>query len=236
MTGTALPRELIEAVRAAGAATPGATAAFDADGTLWREDVGEAFLQHLCARGWVKLPGGEDPYLAYLARVERDRAEGFAYAAQLHRGLKEAALQEEADRFARAWVPRRLIAATQALLALCAEAGLRCAVVSASPIQIVRAAAPLSGVAVPCCLGMTTAVDGRGILTDRIVPPVTYAEGKVRALAEAGFGVPAVGCGDSIHGDLAFLKTARIPVAVAPAQGSALAEEAIRRGWPLLPA
>jgi phosphatidylglycerophosphatase C len=236
VTFAALPRALVEAVRAAGESTPGATAAFDADGTLWREDVGEAFLQHLCERGWVKLPGGEDPYLAYLARVERDRAEGYAYAAQLHQGIEETALQEEADRFARAWVPRRLIAATQELFALCAEAGLRCAVVSASPVQIVRAAAPLVGVAVSRCLGMTTAVDGRGILTDRIVPPITYADGKVQALAQAGFGAPALGCGDSIHGDFPLLKAARIPVAVAPAQGSALAEEAIRRGWALLPA
>ncbi|GAC1348103.1 MAG: hypothetical protein NVSMB23_28510 [Myxococcales bacterium] len=235
MTAAALPRGLIEAVRAVGQATPGAAAAFDADGTLWRDDVGEAFLQHLCARGWVKLPGGADPYLAYLARVERDRGEGFAYAAQLQGGLADADLREEAGRFARAWVPQRLLPATQALVALCAEAGLACAVVSASPVQIVQAAGPLAGVPLVRCLGMTTAVDARGTLTDRIVPPVTYADGKVQALRAAGFGAPALGCGDSIHGDLALLRAARVAVAVAPAQGSALAAEAVRRGWTLLP-
>ena len=230
----ALPEALIAEVRAAGAALPGATAAFDADGTLWRDDIGEDFLQHLCARGWVKPPGGRDPYTEYLMRVERDRATGFAYAAQLQAGLGEAALQEECERFAKDWVPRRLLAATQALLALCAEAGLVCTVVSASPIQIVRAAAALAGVPAARCLGMTTATDAAGVLSDRLMPPITYAAGKVEALAQAGFGAPALGCGDSVQGDLAMLEAARVRVVIAQGPGGALAEEARRRGWTIL--
>ena len=58
-------------------------AAFDADGTLWREDVGEAFLRHLVSLGWIRLPDGSDPYEAYERAVERDRRSGHAYAAQL---------------------------------------------------------------------------------------------------------------------------------------------------------
>jgi phosphoserine phosphatase len=229
-----LPEALVAQVRSQGAAGRGATAAFDADGTLWRDDVGEAFLQHLCERGWVKLRGGGDPYLEYLTRVERDRATGYAFAAQLQAGLSDDALQEESDRFARAWVPRRLLAATQELLALCSQAGMVCAVVSASPIQIVRAAAPLAGVPAARCLGMTTRVDSGGALTDEIVQPISYARGKVEALVRAGYGAPALGCGDSIFGDLALLEAARIPVVVAQGVGGALAEEARRRGWTIL--
>ena len=229
-----LPEALIAEVRALGAALPLATAAFDADGTLWRDDIGEDFLQHLCARGWVKLPGGGDPYTEYLMRVERDRATGFAYAAQLLQGLAESALQEECERFAKEWVPRRLLASTQALLALCSEAGLVCAVVSASPIQIVRAAAALAGVPAARCLGMTTQADAAGVLTDRLVPPITHAAGKVEALAKAGLGAPVLGCGDSVQGDLAMLEAARVRVVVAQGPGGALAEEARRRGWTIL--
>jgi phosphoserine phosphatase len=229
-----LPEALVAQVRSLGVAGRGATAAFDADGTLWREDVGEAFLQHLCERGWVKLPGGGDPYLEDLTRVERDRATGYAFAAQLQAGISDDALQEESDRFARAWVPRRILAATQDLLALCSEAGMVCAVVSASPIQIVRAAAPLAGVPVARCLGMTTRVDPGGALTDEIVPPISYARGKVDALVKAGYGAPALGCGDSVFGDLALLEAARLPVVVAQGVGGALAEEARRRGWTIL--
>lgn len=234
MGATLLPDGLIEQVRALGQARPGAVAAFDADGTLWRDDVGEAFLQHLCARGWVRLPDGRDPYTEYLTRVERDRGSGYAYAAQLQAGLAQAALEEECARFARNFVPRRALPATQELLARCAEAGLACWVVSASPVQIVRAAAPLAGVPAERCLGMETRVDAQGIVTDEIVPPITFARGKVEALAKAGLGAPALGCGDSIFGDLALLEASGVAVVVAQGPGGGLAEEARRRGWATL--
>ena len=116
-----IPGQLIEAVRAA--ASPGGVAAFDADGTLWRDDVGEAFLRHLVAIGWVRLPEGRDPYAEYERAVERDKRTGYMYAAQLQAGLLEAEVAAEADRFARSWVPPRLVRAAQELRAACSDAG-----------------------------------------------------------------------------------------------------------------
>ncbi|HKC59357.1 MAG TPA: haloacid dehalogenase-like hydrolase, partial [Myxococcales bacterium] len=106
-----IPRALREAVRRA--AGSGGVAAFDADGTLWREDVGEAFLRHLVAIGWVRLPDGSDPYEAYERAVDRDKRTGYAYAAQLQEGLLAAEVAAEAERFARSWVPPRLVRAAQ---------------------------------------------------------------------------------------------------------------------------
>lgn len=230
----ALPPALVDAVRAVARRLPGAVAAFDADGTLWRDDVGEAFLKHLVARGLVALPGGRDPYAAYEEMVALDRGRGFAYAAQLQAGVAEAALMKEARALAAAWVPPRLFEATRALLDLCASAGLATVVVSASPIQIVRAAAPLAGVPAERCLGMTVQLDAQGVCTDQLVPPVIYAAGKVEALARARLTPIAVGVGDSIHGDLALLTAAKVPVAVGTPGASALADEAMRRGWTVL--
>src|SRR5438132_1254695 len=62
---------------------PGALAVFDADGTLWRDDVGEAFLRHLVSLGWVRLPDGSDPYEAYERAVDRDKACGDAFTGDL---------------------------------------------------------------------------------------------------------------------------------------------------------
>jgi phosphoserine phosphatase len=217
-------KPLAGAVR--GASSHGGIAAFDADGTLWREDVGEAFLRHLIALGWIRLPDGSDPYQAYERVVERDRRTGYAYAAQLQAGLEEARLAAEAERFARAWVPPRLIASVQELRMTCADAGLQLVVVSASPLPIVRAAAPLAGFS--DCAGIEVRVRG-GKLTDEVVEPVVYAEGKVRAAER--FGPLVVACGDSLGGDLALLSAARVPVVVAPEAGSPLATEARRRGW-----
>jgi len=215
---------LIEAVRTASA--PGAVAAFDADGTLWREDVGEAFLRHLIALGWIRLRDGGDPYAAYQRAVARDKRSGYAYAAQLQAGLEEAAVDAEAERFAQGWVPSRLIASVQELRSRCADAGLRLVVVSASPLPIVRAAAPLAGFT--DCTGIEVRVTG-GRFTDEVVEPVVYAGGKLEAAAR--FGTVAIACGDSLSGDLALLSAARVAVAVAPKEGSPLATEAAHRGW-----
>jgi phosphoserine phosphatase len=221
-----IPETLRDAVRAA---RDGGVAAFDADGTLWREDVGEAFLRHLVSIGWVRLPAGGDPYAEYERAVERDKRIGYMYAAQLQAGLLEAEVAAEADRFARSWVPRRLVRAAQELRAACTAAGLLPVVVSASPLPIVRAAAPLAGFTEAAGIEVRIR-DGR--FTDQVLEPVTYAEGKVQAAAR--FGPLVVACGDSLTGDLALLSAARIPVVVAPSTGSPLATEALHRRWPIL--
>src|SRR5205823_15033295 len=107
-----IPDALGERVGAVGREFPGAMALFDADGTLWREDVGEAFLRRLISLGWVQLPDGSDPYEAYERAVDRDRASGYAYAAQLQAGLLLEQVATEAGRFAREWVPPRLVSDT----------------------------------------------------------------------------------------------------------------------------
>ena len=222
-------RGLIEAIRRT--AVPGGVAAFDADGTLWREDVGEAFLKHLVGLGWVRLPDGRDAYEAYERAVERDRRTGYAYAAQLQVGLEDAKIAAEAERFARSWVPPRLIAATQELRGVCADAGLRLVTVSASPLPIIRAAAPLAGFSDSTAIEVTVE---NGRFTSEVREPIVYAEGKVQAATQ--FGPLVVACGDSLTGDLALLSAAKIAVAVAPHSGSPLADEARRRGWTVLTA
>ncbi len=222
-----IPATLRDAVRRA--AVPGGVAAFDADGTLWREDVGEAFLRHLVGIGWVRLPDGRDPYEAYERAVERDKRSGYAYAAQLQAGLDEAEVAAEAERFARSWVPRRLVRAALELRAACVESGLRPVVVSASPLPIVRAAAPLAGFS--DFAGIAVRVRDSHF-TAEVLDPVTYAEGKVQAAAR--FGPLIVACGDSLAGDLPLLSAARVAAVVAPSTGSPLRDEALRRGWPIL--
>ena len=223
-----IPAELEKQVASLGREMPGALAVFDADGTLWRDDVGEAFLQHLIDIRWIKFPDGSGPYAAYERLVDQDRAAGYAFAAQLLAGLEVARVAEEADRFASEWVPPRLVAAAQALKALCISAGLKPFVVSASAQPIVRAAVPLAGFRRDLSRGIEVTVRD-GFYTAHVNEPVTYAEGKVAAAQFAGR--VALACGDSFTGDLALLGVAQLPVVVAPAAGSPLADEAHRRGW-----
>ena len=223
----ALPPGLADAVRAA---KPG-YAVFDADGTLWREDVGEAFLRHLVALGLVKLADGTDPYAAYERAVARDRRTGYAYAAQLLAGLPAAQIQAEAARFALTWVPPRIIRSTSALLALCAGAGHIVCVVSASQIDIVRAAVIHAGIPWSRCAGMETELGPDGRYTAEMVEPITYGAGKVETAMARGFRPIAVAGGDSITGDLALLQAAAVPVVVAADGPTPLSAEAEKRGW-----
>jgi phosphoserine phosphatase len=226
-----IPGALAERVRVAGRELPGGIALFDADGTLWREDAGEAFLRHLISLGWVQLPDGSDPWEAYERAVDRDRASGYAYAAQLQVGLEVQRVDAEARRFAAGWLPPRLVADVLRLRELSESAGLSPMVVSASPLAIVVAAAPLAGFTRERCRGIELVVrDGR--FTTEVVQPITYAAGKVVAARKAGR--IALACGDSLAGDLAMLEAAQVAVVVAPKSGSPLSDIAQRRGWPVL--
>ena len=226
-----LPGSLVAAVQAAG---PG-YALFDADGTLWRDDVGEAFLRHTIELGWVKAPAGRDPYELYEEAIARDRATGYAYAAQLLAGLPAAQVQAEAMRFAAGWVPPRLIDSTQALVKLCKQAGLSCAVVSASQIDVVRAAVVHAGIAWDRCVGISTRLDAAGCYTDSVIAPIIYAEGKVIAAVQRQWSPIRVAAGDSIWGDLAMLSEAAVPICVAGG-ATPLCAEALKRGWSVLSA
>jgi phosphoserine phosphatase len=137
----------------------------------------------------------------------------------------------EADRFARRWVPPRLVSDTQGLRALCAEGGLVPFIVSASPLSIVVAAAPLAGFERERCRGIEVRIRG-GKFTAEVVKPVSYAAGKIAAAAP--FGKLALACGDSLHGDLPMLEAAQIAVVVAPRSGSPLSIEAQKRRWSVL--
>jgi len=222
-----LPAALVEAVQKC---EPGGIAAFDADGTLWREDIGEAFLRHLVALGWVRLPDGGDPYEEYERRVDQDKRSGYVFAAQLQAGLAVAEVRSEADRFASEWVPPRLIPRVTELRALCDRQKLQTVIVSASPISIVLAGAKVLRIPEERCAGIEVrVVDGR--FTDKPVEPVTYAAGKVAVLGVRGWNQPSLACGDSAQGDAALLADARIGVVVAPPSGSPLSAMASERGW-----
>jgi phosphoserine phosphatase len=222
-----LPAALALAVRAC---ESGGIAAFDADGTLWREDISEAFLRHLVSLGWVRLPDGGDPYEEYERRVDEDKRSGYVFAAQLQAGLAVREVQSEADRFAREWVPPRLVPQVNELRALCDEQGLRTVVVSASPISIVIAGAKVLQIPESHCAGIEVKIVA-GRFTDEPIEPVTYAGGKVAALPVRGWSRPSLACGDSAQGDAPLLAAARIGVVVAPLSGSPLSAMASERGW-----
>jgi HAD superfamily phosphoserine phosphatase-like hydrolase len=206
-------------------------AAFDADGTLWDKDVGEAFLRWLAAGGLLR-DVTRDPvalWNEYEHRVERDRAAGYSWAVQIMAGHMLSDIETWSRQMAYAWPNYR--PAMKALVADLETAGIEPWIVSASSLWVVRACAGQAGFAPERCLGIHVEVED-GILTDRVVRPVTCGPGKVEAIDRAIGVRPLLAVGDSM-GDLEMLESARFPLVVGEraSPNAKLFAVAAERGW-----
>jgi len=206
----------------------GATAAFDADGTLWADDVGESFLRAL-ERDRL-LPAGA--WQGYEARHEVDPAAAYIFSATVMEGLEEALVRARAAAFFAEHFERRIFPAVRGLLTALLDAGVRVAIVSASNRWLIEAAAARLGV--PHAIGIAVEVEG-GRLTGRPVRPLPVDRGKVEWARALLGGPPALAVGNGAI-DRALLGDARHRLVVCPADrpDTALACEARSAGWQIL--
>lgn len=179
----------------------------DADKTLWAGDIGEAFLQELAAGKVLVAPDAQgDVWASYEARVREDRTRGYAWAVQAMAGLAEEDVRARARDFAERFVPAQAFPAFRALVEEARSRGCDIWVVSASSQWIVEAGVALMGFDPDRVLGMRVEVEN-GVLTDRLVAPLTNEAGKVAAI-EAMIGRrPTLVTGDS-SGDFEMLAVA----------------------------
>lgn len=186
-------------------------ACFDADGTLWLEDIGEAFLRWLLA-GPLEPLVERTPrlYLDYEERVRRSLTDGYGWAVRLMAGLAERDVQRWARQHAAAWPNYRL--AMLGLLRGLEAAGVEVWIVSASNHWVVAAAAARIGVNPARTIAIRTEVE-RGVLTNRLVPPIPCEEGKVAAINKWIGRRPDLAVGDGL-GDLAMLEVSAHPLVV----------------------
>jgi HAD superfamily phosphoserine phosphatase-like hydrolase len=223
-------------VRAALERVAGATgrriACFDADGTLWAEDIGEAFFRWLIAGHLLpRIDCTKDVYAEYEERVRADRAAGYAWAVQCMAGIPEPDLVRWCTQMAAAWPNYRPEMA--GMLRGLSDAGIEVWLVSASSAWIVRAAAPRVGADPGRVIAMSVAVRN-GALTDEMVRPLICNAGKVEAIHAAFGRGPDLAVGDSL-GDLEMLQDASQALVVGrhDRPGAALVRLASERAWPV---
>lgn len=207
-------------------------ACFDADGTLWSEDIGEAFFRWLIAGNLLpRVAGLPDAYAEYERRVDLNRSQGYAWAVQCMAGLSEADVTRWARQLAAAWPNQRPAMAGLARgLAAC---GYEVWIVSASNTWVVREGAPSVGVERERVIGMGVEVQD-GVLTDRSVLPLICREGKVEAIRQRFGDAPYLAFGDSV-GDLEMLEASAQPFVIGrhDKPGVSLLGIARERGWPV---
>ncbi len=205
---------------------------FDADGTLWRGDVGEDLLRLL---GQRRLLGSrsDGAYARYEALLEQSHAAAYAFAVEVLEGFDEGELQRVCDAFFADRYSGRIFRFVRPLLAQLTQAGFVPWICSASPWWAVLPGARLLGIEAGHVIGVSCDVT-QGRLSGRVRLPVTCGPGKVVALERRGVASAlSVGNGDL---DVDMLRAAARAVVVATPEGpdNALVAEALRRGWPVL--
>ena len=208
--------------------------AFDADGTLWRGDVGEDLLRYLLAQKLLPaVAGRQRVYEEYERRVAKDPADAYGWAVEIMAGVNETQLAQHCETFFTQRYAGRVFNYVRPLLKTLESLGLHTYVVSASPVWAVIPGAQALGIPPERVIAVTSEVE-QGVLTDRLLKPIPCGEGKVHALkARALEPLLAVGNGEL---DLPMLQYAKAGWAVAPfgEGGNPLIQEANRRGWPVI--
>ncbi len=207
-------------------------AAFDADGTLWYEDIGEAFARWLVAGGHID--GHADVasfWEEYERRVDEHRMDGYTWVIQAMAGLAEADVQRWCRQLAAAWSNYR--PQMHKLIAGLQQEGFEAWIVSASNRWIVHAGAPTMGIPQDKVIGIETQV-ADGLITDIPVNPRPCNQGKVEAI-QHHIGVrPTFAFGDSM-GDFEMLEYVVQPLVVGrnDQPDNELIRQAGSKGWPV---
>ncbi len=207
----------------------GQAVVFDADGTLWRGDVGEDFLRYAIHQNLF-----EASYERYEALLAVSHARAYAYCVEVMRGLPQAELEQHCSSFFTARFEGRIFSFVRPLLARLSEAGCPVWICSASPRWIVVPGALALGIPQKQVIGVTCEVR-EGKLTGEVEQPVPVGPGKVSWLERSKL-TPALAVGNGDF-DLDMLEFARHALVISPPDSkNQLVLGALARGWPILSA
>jgi phosphatidylglycerophosphatase C len=200
---------------------------FDADGTLWRGDVGEDFLRYAIHRGLF-----EASYERYEALLSESPARAYAYCVEVMADHPEAELEQACAAFFAERFSGRIFGFVRPLLARLKQAGCPLWICSASPRWIVVPGAIALGIPASQVIGVTCAVkDGR--LTGAVEQPVPVGPGKVAWLKRFEL-TPALGVGNGDF-DVDMLEFSKHGLVISPPDSrNGLVLGAHARGWPIL--
>lgn len=208
---------------------PGEPVVFDADGTLWRGDVGEDFLRWAFHQQLY-----EGSYDHYERLLSESASRAYGWCVEVMRSQPEALIAERCGDFFTTRFGGKIFPFVRPLLSRLEKAGCPVWICSASPRWNVLPGASALGIPPERVIGVTCPVV-EGQLTGVIDQPVPVGPGKVSWLERHGLKPAlAVGNGDFDLDMLAFAKHAL--VVSPPDSRNGLVAEAHRRGWAILSA
>ncbi len=186
--------------------TPGPHyAAFDADGTLWNEDIGEQFFQYQIDNCQLSTLKDKDPWDYYLTTKAADPTRAYLWLAQINVGQPLARV--------RTWAKQasdrkkiQIFESQKKWISWLRKKNVGIFIVTASVQWAVEPMAHKMGVDLDHVLGIRTRVDHKGLVTDRQEGPITWREGKVQALLNRTRGIPPVFACSNTYGDVPLLE------------------------------
>jgi HAD superfamily hydrolase (TIGR01490 family) len=207
-------------------------AIFDVDDSLLDGNCGTIFTWYLYSQRMLRADVRQKmPRILYdFARRRLGEADMVAVASRAHIGIRADVLKDHARRCFERHIRKRVTADGMRAIRRHLLGGQLVVVASGSPQVIVDEVARFLNV--HAALG-TRALIRDGVMTDELLPPVTFREGKRDRVREAcaAFGVDlsrSYVYSDSVA-DTPLFESADHPVVVNPK--TAFRQEALRRGW-----
>ncbi len=216
-------------------------AAFDADGTLWRVDLGEVFFEYQIKNTLVPLPQKPWDYYLTLKKKNNDPREAYLWLAQICEGFSINVVRSWAKQAVHElkspdkWIYQR----QKELIDFLLDHQVDVYIVSASITWAIEPGASLLNIPPENVLAVETQIIN-GFVTQQQNGPITYRQGKTEKLLSLTQGQPPfLACGNTL-GDQFLIESAthfKLAVTGAP-KGSLLfaAEEelqnlALNQGW-----
>lgn len=223
------PALLPDFVAAMKSPSEGSVALFDADGTLWRDDVADDFTKWMIDTGTIS---GE-LWNEYLRIYKLDHAEGCRFLLRLYTGLEQEVLHRQIWSWWRHHAQRRWVPEALEALYFLAERGHDVWVVTGSPTDTML---PLKDfLPVSTVVGMDFELDGDGTITGNHTGISCADHGKAEKVkAMVGNGRRVVFAAGNGSLDRAMMELAT-DVAWAVYPNAEFEAVARRRGWPILP-
>lgn len=192
-TWSFITQKIDEAVKAPGPHY----AAFDADGTLWDNDAGNAFFDYEIDNKLLPLP--PDPWNHVYKLKDQDAPTAFLWLAQIHKGLSIHTVRQWAqESYDKRTNGITYFPAIKKLIAYLQSKNVEVIVITASVKWAVEPCVVPLGISQDNVLGVQTKIKNE-IVTDIQESHITYREGKAHALLEKTKNIrPILSCGNTM--------------------------------------
>ncbi|MFZ4402573.1 MAG: HAD family hydrolase [Pseudobdellovibrionaceae bacterium] len=180
-------------------------AAFDADGTLWDTDFGEAYFSYQIENKLVPLP--DQPWEHYHNLKLQKPEDAYLWLAQIHQGVPLPTVHEWAKKNLDTLHPVPFFEEQVKLIQWLHDHQVKVFVITASVKWSVEPGANALGIPADNVLGVETVIDN-GLVTSKQNGAITYRAGKVEALLQKTKGQRPFFASGNSNGDIDLLSSA----------------------------